>query len=233
MSTSQSHELHPWQESVVGIIDTEDIALRAIHWIYEQAGNTGKSKVFVPWLCKTRGAFLADPTAKRSVMEQIKVHYNTSPLFQAQPIIFLNVARANKAVFSSSQIYAMLESIQDDFLVTEGKKDMHSWKGKYPHVFVFTNDEPATDKIVGRLKVYTIDEALELVPDQRVQKALDGFEASKRTLQKEIVESARSGESTTGLLEIRGSSSGAGSSGDSDAHHVSLPPLEPVPDLCP
>ena len=233
MSTSQSRELHPWQQSVVDIIEREDTTLRAIHWIYEQGGHTGKSKVLVPWLCKTREAFLADPTAKRSVMEQIKVHYDMSPLFRAQPIIIINVPRANEAVISSPQIYAALESIQDDFLVTGGKKGMHSWKGKHPHVLVFANDEPATDKIVGRLEVYTIDEALELVPDKRVQKALDDFAASKRTLQKEIVESARSGEATAGLLEMRGNSSGAGSSSDSDMHNVRLLRLEPVPGRCP
>jgi hypothetical protein len=46
------------------------------------------------YLCKTRGAFLADPTAKRSIMDQIARHHANSPMFQAQPIIFINVPRA-------------------------------------------------------------------------------------------------------------------------------------------
>lgn len=67
----QEPELRPFQKQIVDIIDTEDTKERLIHWIYDLDGNKGKNKVLVPYLQRMRGAFLADPTAKRSIMDQI------------------------------------------------------------------------------------------------------------------------------------------------------------------
>jgi len=111
---------------------------RKITWTCGQK-NTGKSKVFVPFLMEKYDALSIDPTARTDMLLLITKHYAKSAKFRENPIICINLEAAAGHLARDARFFRFLEQMLDDFPTKMGT---HRWRERYPHVLVFANVEP-------------------------------------------------------------------------------------------
>lgn len=128
----------PWQQQVIDIIESprDD---RTINWFWEPTGNVGKS-FLAKYLVLKYDAIIADGK-KDNVFAQtlkwIENHNEQDPI-----LILLDIPRYNKEYIN----YGVLESLKNG-MIYSGKYEGGIACFESPHVIVFSNSRPDTDKL--------------------------------------------------------------------------------------
>lgn len=122
---------HDWQREIAKKFE-EVPDRRTVHWIYSYDGNKGKSKM-AAWLADNMEALVVDITQKKDI------YY----IYDFEKIVVINVPRHfDMAMFN----YGILEQFKDG-RITSTKYEPVVKKFDPPHVIVFANVPPDTDKM--------------------------------------------------------------------------------------
>jgi hypothetical protein len=148
------------------------------------------------------------------VKELIRKEKEKGELFEAHPIIIVDLPRAQSKAAQNNKIYEVLESIMGSFHSTKRGGEVVSWaRGQEPHVIVFANETPDVDRLSGdRLQVDLIDGQHKLVKAKWIHAQIDAFTERMNTLQKEEEAAAISGKPPP-RLATRNRGDGASGSG--------------------
>jgi hypothetical protein len=129
----------PWQRDLAAILEgpADD---RTIYWIYERAGNTGKS-AFVKWWCfhHPDDAMLVSgksADAKHGVVSFREEHG------QLPGVVFIDCPRDSLQFFQ----YPAMEEIKNACFFS-GKFESKMVMGATPHMVVFANEKPDFSKL--------------------------------------------------------------------------------------
>lgn len=135
-------DMKPWMAELLTILSSpleEGIAFRTVYWLWEPAGNTGKTVfqqavyhmlegvVAIEGKATDVKHFVADCTKKTGATPKI---------------IFLNVPRCDQEFVS----YGAIEKVKDMFFMS-GKYEGSLVSGPRPHVMVFANTPPEQAKM--------------------------------------------------------------------------------------
>jgi len=129
----------PWQVEVTDICKTEPDG-RTIHWYWEEEGNMGKS-FLAKFLVIKYDAIVASGKASdifNQVMTWMLKHKN----MKSPKVVILDVPRCVSGFVS----YQALEKLCDGLLYS-GKYEGGLCIFEPPHIIVFANEEPDTDKM--------------------------------------------------------------------------------------
>ncbi len=126
----------PWQQNILDILKTKPDG-RTINWFWEPTGNIGKS-FLTKYIDLKHDIILADGK-KDNIFNQIKLHMERELI---PKIIILDVPRHNLNYIN----YGVLEQIKNG-LIYSGKYESGKCRFPYPHVIIFANSEPNTQKL--------------------------------------------------------------------------------------
>lgn len=130
-------DLYTWEKKIVDIIMTEPND-RTIYWFYEYEGNVGKS-TFAKYLCVVYKALIlggCSKDMKYGIVKYIDKHGDYPE------IIILDVPRTSQGFVS----YKGIEQIKNACFFS-GKFESDMVLGNCPHVIVFANFKPNTQKM--------------------------------------------------------------------------------------
>lgn len=142
----------PFQLRIVQCLGTE-ASDRAINWVANEAGDSGKSKI-KKWL----NYHLPGRVKSLDVADHKDMMQHFSGMVNFPEMVLINLPRADKGKICDNDMYNALESIKDGDLQTQ------KWQGKDalfkpPHVWVFANKEPSySNWTPDRVRVWQIDE---------------------------------------------------------------------------
>jgi len=207
-------EFRPFQKEIIETVTQHPANGRTILWCYSLIGGVGKSKV-ADLLVSKYDAVIIRETAEVDAKDLIRRKKEEDGLFEARPIIIVDLPMAKSAAAQTNKLYAVLESIMGTFHSNKRDGAVVCWgEGKKPHVIVFANDSPDPDRFAAdRLDVSLVTEAYTLKKCQWFEKRLAAFQAERQELQQQEEAAADSGEPPARLLTKRGSRGGAGGSG--------------------
>ena len=151
---------YPWQRFVIDTITSGPADDRTVHWIYDPAGNKGKSKLvkFLAW--KKLAKCLVLDTASRLT--------SAICIQGAEDAYVIDIPRTickDKSVTSVMQVIEGLKNgnVSDNMYGRNNEMMMLP-----PHVFVFANHPPPRDMLsLDRWKVYKLTEDY----DMRIEEA--------------------------------------------------------------
>ncbi len=133
--------LFPWQQSVMDIVNGEPDD-RTIHWIWEPVGNVGKT-TFIKWLMRFHEAVPLE--GKKNDILHIAAE-NPSDLY------VFDMERSLENFVS----YASIEKVKNGCFMS-GKYEGKIVNGNCPHLIVFANFAPETEKLsLDRWKILQI-----------------------------------------------------------------------------
>lgn len=160
-------QFYPWQTAVWDFL-SGPVNEREINWVYDPAGNTGKSM-----LCKKVWYEKNSPALVYGSASNL-----TNLIFKAptSKIYLFDLTRAKPKDISGQDIYSVMESLKNGVIVNtkyeNGQKLFNP-----PHVWIFANILPKFQSLTAdRWKVWTIDDAKELkkwVPDPKEKISAD------------------------------------------------------------
>lgn len=140
-------ELYKWQQYIVDIIQKEPDE-RTVHWFWEKDGNVGKSKL-AKYLVVVHNALFIDEGKKADLMN---LAFNTN--WDLTNTLVVDIPRENY----NGTSYKSLEAIKNGMICNTkyetGVKVFNS-----PHIIVFCNYPPDTDKLsADRWSIHNISE---------------------------------------------------------------------------
>lgn len=151
-------ELRPFQEQLVQVHNT-DPNDRHIIWIYDPAGNMGKTQFTKYMVAKYNALFTTGGRCEDIAYLLASAQQNGRDL-NAPWTFILNVPRDTSTDHIS---YKALESVKDG-LLTSPKYESTSLIFNSPHVWVFANELPKLSKMTqDKWVIYTINENYELI----------------------------------------------------------------------
>lgn len=158
-------QFHPWQKTVIDIIKQPPDD-RSIHWIWEEKGGVGKSKL-AKYICSEMEGLVLG--GRGSDMKYGIVAYMDSNQGCAPKIIILDVPRSSLNYIS----WTGIEEIKNG-LFFSSKYDGKMVCYNSPHVIIFANDLPKdlTDLSADRWKFYKINDEL-VVEEQAVDDIIE------------------------------------------------------------
>lgn len=107
---------------------------RKVLWLVDSNGCGGKSS-FVKWQCEVRARTIAFGYAKAT--DILHLALKKGP----QRVYFFDLTRAKTADLGIQDLYMAIEQIKTGHIIN-GKYEGGSLRFKYPHVVVFSNQEP-------------------------------------------------------------------------------------------
>lgn len=126
----------PWQLEILENISKEPDE-RTINWYWSEEGNIGKT-TFMKYLMVNHNA-IAVPSKGADAMHALaKVHDQKKPI----DLVVMNIPRDKLEYIN----YGTIETIKDGLLIS-GKYEGCSAAIACPHVYIFSNTYPNTDKI--------------------------------------------------------------------------------------
>lgn len=131
--------LRQWQQRIVAMVD-EVPDDRTIHWFWEADGGFGKS-VLQKWLCCNRPGCLI-LAGKKADMKFGVCSYSNNNDGMLPRTILINIPRCDINKIS----YAGMEEVKD-MCFFSSKYEGSMVVGPSPHIFVFANDPPVTEKL--------------------------------------------------------------------------------------
>lgn len=135
-----------WQEICLNIIKNPVPDPRAVHWFYEEKGNTGKS-LLARHLVLEYGALLVSGKAA-----DIKFAFTKMKI--KPKIVIIDIPRSYANYFT----YTIIEELKNG-LFFSGKYEGEMVVFNTPHVIVFSNSEPNYDELSeDRWDIHPIDE---------------------------------------------------------------------------
>lgn len=147
----ETFKLRLWQTNIIGIIRQKPDR-RSIHWIYSEAGMTGKS-TFCKYLAIKYNGLLLCGSAKDMKNSIIEYNENTK---KWPKLIMIDLPR----VFDNDYLsYSGIEEIKNGHFNSPKYKGMTALFNS-PHIVVFSNEIPNTSNLsVDRWKIYNIGES--------------------------------------------------------------------------
>lgn len=138
--------LYKWQQYIVDIIRTEPDG-RSIHWYYDTEGNKGKSAL-CKYLAVKHNCLIIQGGKLQDIMNII---FNAD--MDNTSSVIIDIPRCNKNKVSYSAIECILNGMITNTKFETGVKIFNA-----PHVIVFSNFEPETDKLSkDRWKITDLD----------------------------------------------------------------------------
>lgn len=123
---------YPWQKELQDMCLHSPAGDRAIHWIYDKAGNSGKTK-WSKYMAYHHGA---------GVLQYSKTSDLINFVFKSDASIFIfDLTRAKPVDIGGGDLYAALEAIKNG-MVFNSKYETGSKLFDPPHVIVFANNKP-------------------------------------------------------------------------------------------
>jgi len=138
---------YPWQTSIYTILNAlpDD---RTIHWVYETAGNAGKS-AFVKHMVARNDSICVEGKA-RDIYQGMVQYYNR--MGEYPQIVLVDVPREGLNYIN----YTALEKIKNGLLFS-GKYESQQCVFNAPHIVIFANEEPEVFKLsADRWRVWNI-----------------------------------------------------------------------------
>ena len=146
--TITEKKFYPWQKSVLDIIRNES-SDRKIHWVWETAGNVGKS-AFCKWLCIHECAILCSGRAKDMKYLITQMDAEGSPT----DLIVFDIPRSRQNKLS----YVGMEEIKNGCFCSS-KYETKMTIINSPCIVVFSNFQPQIERLsLDRWSVYKIIE---------------------------------------------------------------------------
>lgn len=156
-----------WQKSAYDIIIAENTDDRSVIWVYNPAGNVGKSK-FQKWLCwkgKAKRVCLGTAT-------QIKTAIATAGAYSCY---LCNLPRVSGNQESQRDLFSALEDIKDGWVESNMYGKDNQLFMDPPHLWVFSNDLPNLSLCsMDRWKIYRLlkkdDDLVEMTKEEVLTK---------------------------------------------------------------
>jgi hypothetical protein len=212
-----------WQKRAAKKVK-KDADPRSITWYYDRPGTKGKSTEFRPYLIEKYGAIQVKATAPVEAMTKIaEAWHDEESKFREKPIVIVDLPRGSSHLAQQDKLYEMLESIKSGFPSKSGDV---SWGETPPHVIVFANVQPASNKLAYRLNgnVFNITEEMELQECTYFNLQNEAYADHLKAEAAEEFEACRTGVPPPRLQSSGGTSGG---NDNSEEHHVrSRPCLE-------
>lgn len=140
----KTRERLPWELYLDHLI-SQDPDPRHIHWFYDEVGETGKT-VNAKNLLFNHNAFYTTGGKANDIYHA----------YQGEPIVILNLC-ASTCKETREYLYKVLEEFKDG-IFSSGKYNSMTKCFKIPHVIVFSNEKPETDKMKKcRLEVHNVN----------------------------------------------------------------------------
>jgi len=162
----EQHGMHPFQMTMMQWIE-EEPDLRTLKVVYQKKGKVGKSTIITQLLHTKKAYYIPlcnDYTALVQAVCNIVEELDTDPYKYPDPRAFvIDIPKAFEAE-KLYNLYVALENIKDgrvwDFRNRYRFKLFHT-----PHIIIMTNQLPPPGVLSqDRIKVYTVNEQLEMVP---------------------------------------------------------------------
>lgn len=135
MGQDLPHQLFPWQQQVIDWI-SGPASDRIIYWIYNPAGNAGKSKLAKLLSFRYNGAKLGYADASNLL-------YLASKRRDAD-VYCIDLTRTKPAEFSETSLYSVMEDLKGGHWCNL-KYDCEEILREPPHMVVFANHKPKWD----------------------------------------------------------------------------------------
>lgn len=130
--------LLPWQEELEQLLE-QPVDDRAIIWIYDPAGSSGKSK-FAKKMALKKDTVLLEPFKTSDMRHLLKQAYSDNEI----KTVIINVPRSYDATYLAG-CYKLAESLKDGFVMS-GKYEGCNLTVAAPHVVFLSNEEPDQTK---------------------------------------------------------------------------------------
>lgn len=140
-------QFFPWQKTVLNMLRGE-VDDRCAHWIYDPAGNSGKTRFLKYVGFRMNGVNLGYATAGDTL--------NLVSKLPNRGIYCWNLTRTRPSSISESELYASIESVKDGMFVNM-KYETREIYMSIPHIVVMSNHKPKfTALTADRWKMWTI-----------------------------------------------------------------------------
>jgi len=151
------NNLYPWQKSIEDII-VQDPDDRSIYWIYDPAGDNGKTQL-CKYLITKYDIMVATSGSEKDIACMIALAKKSGRDLNAKNTCFVfHFARCTGKIS-----YHGIEAVKDG-LITSSKYESSTLCFNSPHVFVFSNIYPDTSTMTqDRWKIKTINGLKEMV----------------------------------------------------------------------
>lgn len=150
------NELRPWQQSIVDL-SLDEPNDRTINWIYDPEGNMGKT-VFSKYMFSKHDAIIATGGGVKDIACLIAGLVKNGRDLNKKTTFIFNFPRSTDNVS-----YPAIESVKDG-LMTSTKYESSTLVFNCPHVFIFSNEPPETNKLTkDRWNIFCIKNN-ELIP---------------------------------------------------------------------
>jgi len=117
--------LRPWQRDLITRLDSAAPDGRTIHWVYDAAGNNGKS-----WLCnyliRNRAAIMVDGRTQ-----------DMAYAYSGQPIVCIDIARGQAENMDHLHVFA--EKVASGNVFSSKYESVNKVFDNPPHVIIFAN----------------------------------------------------------------------------------------------
>jgi len=141
------NDFYPWQNNMYNIL-MDNPNDRTIHWVYETAGNAGKS-AFVKHMVARFDAICVEGKA-RDIYQGMVQYYNR--MGEYPRIVLVDVPREGLNYIN----YTAIEKIKNGLLFS-GKYESQQCVFNAPHIVIFANEEPEVFKLsADRWKIWNI-----------------------------------------------------------------------------
>ena len=132
---------YPWQQTVLSIL-RGPVDPRAIYWIWERSGNTGKTTL-LKHICSCMPQLRAIVVSGKPADVSYAICEHARRLGSLPGCVLLNLPRSFDNTYLS---YPALECVKD-MLFFSPKYGSCMVNGEPPHVMVFANEPPNTSKV--------------------------------------------------------------------------------------
>ena len=150
VKTLKYSQLYKWELIILDIIKEEPDD-RTIHWFRGKSGNNGKTS-FCKYLAVLHEAIILG--GKSADMKQGIISYKMNNMDNDPRLILVNLPKSFSKEYLS---YTGIEECKD-MLFYSGKYEGGQVAGNCPHLIIFSNEWPDTEKIsTDRWKLYDIE----------------------------------------------------------------------------
>jgi hypothetical protein len=147
-------QLRPWQKGILAAIEQRPDD-RTIHWYWSNAGETGKT-TFCKYLTHKHGA--VPISGKGADVRNGICTYMGNNDGDTPGLVVMNVPRCLESVTGGYISYEALENVKDMYFYS-GKYEGGVVCGNCPHLYIFANFPPETEKMsADRWVIVNIDD---------------------------------------------------------------------------
>lgn len=144
-------ELKPWMNTIIKAVSLKP-DLRTINWLYDKKGGKGKTN-FCRYMMINHNAIVLTGGASKDIANLVKNVMDAGNKLRHRTVFYFDIPRCTEGSIS----YKALEEVKNG-LITNVKYESGTFLFNHPHVWVFSNSMPKTEKMsLNRWKIWKID----------------------------------------------------------------------------